>query len=142
MKSIFPVVICCLSLLGCEAKANNQYDDYCDQVLGDSVEGAVVGGIAGAGLGAISDGKEGAKRGAAIGTVAGTIDGLVDGVEKRERCRRDMQDLEEVYWDNEIDDSLIERELIDSVIEDEIEKEIEDDIANEIADEFSEDAWG
>lgn len=46
MRTILSAAICCLSLMGSQASANTHYDDYCDHVFSDSVEGAVVGGIA------------------------------------------------------------------------------------------------
>ncbi|MCG9739977.1 hypothetical protein L1D32_17575 [Shewanella insulae] len=87
--------------------------DYCDDTLGDVVAGAIDGGLVGTAAGAIADGGEGAKRGAAIGGAIGAIDGLVEGEVKRDRCKRDLEDIEDAIIEQEFEDAYIEDVIFD-----------------------------
>lgn len=96
--------------------ATSSFADYCDDTLGNVVGGALEGGLVGTGLGAIADGREGAKRGAQIGAAVGAIDGLIEGEIKRDRCKRDMQDLEDGLIMDELDDRAVEDAIADDII--------------------------
>jgi outer membrane lipoprotein SlyB len=96
--------------------ATSSYADYCDDTLGEMVGGALEGGLVGTGLGAIADGREGAIRGAQIGAAAGAIDGLIEGEIKRDRCQRDMRDLEDGLIMDELDYMAIEDAIADDII--------------------------
>ncbi|RJG50505.1 hypothetical protein [Motilimonas pumila] len=93
------------------------YDDHCDNTFGHVVEGTVTGSLVGGGVGVIADGHEGAKRGAAVGAIAGAVDGLVEGEVRRERCRRDMRDLEDAIIEQAAEDIAVEDIIINDAID-------------------------